>query len=87
MYKLLSVVTDQVKQHTVWDYLIRLIGASLSEPHTGQMASPAMFICIYLSIYVCMYRTSFRKCPHILIYWTASILLSVIQFRKFTTFK
>ena len=62
-----------------------IIGASLSEPHTGQTltASPAMFICIYLSIYVCMYRTSFRKCPHVLIHWTASILLSVIQFRKF----
>ena len=68
MYKLLSVVTDQVKQHTVWDYLIgaslsephtgqtaspaMFIGASLSEPHTGQTASPAMFICIYVYIYV-----------------------------------
>ena len=25
---------------------------------------------------------SFRKCPRVLIHWTASILLSVIQFRK-----
>ena len=56
-----------------------VIGASLSEPHTGQTASPAMFICWYIS----MYRTSFRKCPRILIHWTASILLSVIKFRKY----
>ena len=60
----------------------KVIGASLSEPHTGQTASPAMFIYVY--IYLCLYRTctSFRKCPRILIHWTASILLSVIQFRK-----
>ena len=54
--------------------LLLIIGASLSEPHTGQTASPAMFIS--------MYRTSFRKCPRILIHWTSSILLSAIQFRK-----
>ena len=30
-----------------------------------------------------MYRTSFHKCPRVLIHWTTSILLSVIQFRKF----
>ena len=29
-----------------------------------------------------MYCTSFCKCPHVLIHWIASILLSVIQFRK-----
>ena len=34
---------------------------------------------IYLSM---IYRTSFRKCPHVLIHWTASILQCVIQFRK-----
>ena len=33
-------------------------------------------------IYVYMYRTSFCKRPHVLIHWTASILLSVIQFCK-----
>ena len=37
-----------------------------------------MFICLYL----CLYRMSFRKCPCVLIHWTASILLSIIQFRK-----
>ena len=30
-----------------------------------------------------MYHTSFRKCPLVLIHWTASILLSVIA----TTFR
>ena len=38
---------------------------------------------VYLCLFVYMYRTSFRKYPRILIHWTASILLSVIQFRKF----
>ena len=38
------------------------------EPHTGQTASPAMFICLYL----CLYRTSFRKCPRILIHYMDS---------------
>ena len=35
-----------------------IIGASLSEPHTGQTASPR---CLYIYMYVGMYRTSFRK--------------------------
>ena len=53
------------------------VGASLSEPHTGQMASPVMFI------YLCRYVSYVIKCPCVLIHWTAaSILLSVIQFRK-----
>ena len=38
--------------------------------------------CPLQCLYIYMYRTSFRKCPCILIHWTASILLSVIQFRK-----
>ena len=37
---------------------------------------------MFISIYLCLYRTSFRKCPRVLIYWTALILLSVIQFRE-----
>ena len=57
-------------------FLISLIEASLSEPHTGQTASPAMFIHRYLCI-VC--HSVF---PRVLIHWTASILLSVIQFLK-----
>ena len=63
----------------------RIIGASLSESHTCQMASPAIFIYIYIYVYIfiCMSRTSFRKCPRILIHWTALILQCVImQFRK-----
>ena len=35
---------------------MRVIGASLSEPHTGQTAFPQ---CLYVS----MYRMSFFKCP------------------------
>ena len=50
---------------------------SLSEPHTGQTVSPTMFIYLY----ICLYCMSFRKC--VLIHWTASILLSFIQFCKF----
>ena len=41
--------------------------------------------CLYVSMFVylyTLYRTSFRKFPRVLIHWTASILLSVIQFRK-----
>ena len=34
-------------------------------------------------MYVYMYRTSFCKCLCILIHWTGSILLSVIQFFKY----
>ena len=30
----------------------KIVGASLSEPHTGQTASPAMFIYLYVYIYV-----------------------------------
>ena len=32
--------------------------------------------------HIYLYRTSFYKCPRVLIHWTASILLSIIQFRK-----
>ena len=48
-----------------------LIGASLSEPHTGQTAS----LVIYLSIV----RHSVNKCPRVLIHWTSSILQCVIN--------
>ena len=74
-------------------YIRLVIGASLSEPHTGQTASPAMFIGASLSephtcqtaspaIYLCIVRHSVNKCPRVLIHWTASILQCVIQFRK-----
>ena len=55
--------------------------------HTGQTASPAMFICIYLSMFVCIVRHSVNKCPHVLIHWTASILQCVINSVNATTFK
>ena len=62
--------------HTSTKFLYRnlfmaIVGASLSKPHTCQTASPTI------------YRTSFRKCPRVLIHCTASILLSVIQFCKY----
>ena len=32
----------------------KLIGASLSEPHMDRMTSPASYLCMYESIYVCV---------------------------------
>ena len=41
-----------------------------SQQNIGQQRPPAMFICLNL----CLYRTSFRKCPRVQIHWTASSL-------------
>ena len=54
-------------RHTYLNY--NLFGASLSEPHTGQTASPAMFIYLYVYRYVSYVIPYFH--------WTASILISV----------
>ena len=53
------------------------------EPERAPQWSNGVPSDVYICIYLSMYRTSFRNCSRVLIHWTASILLSVIQFCKF----
>ena len=46
------------RPYRIFDRAATIIGASLSEPHTGQTASPAMYIYIYIYISVCIVRHS-----------------------------
>ena len=68
--------------------VVTFIGVSLSEPHTGQTASPAIYVCLShtsfrksmppcsnsLSSFDFALRPQFRKCHHVQIIETASIL-------------
>ena len=71
------------KYNLIWLAFIRFIGASPSEPHTGQTASPTMFIYMYVGIV----HHFVNKCSHVLIHWKASILPCVINSVNATMFK
>ena len=75
------LLTSCVQQAYIWPH--QFIGASLSKPHTGQTASPAIYLSTYDLSIVCH---SVNKCPRVLIHWTASILQCVINSVSAITF-
>ena len=73
---IVDCITWQIIAIMIWSSNIHNWGEPERAPHWSNSVPRNVYIYVY------MYRTSFRKCPRVLIHWTASILLSVIQFRK-----
>ena len=64
------------------NHIIIIVGVSLSEPHTHETVSPA----IYLFIFVCIIRHSVNKYPHVLSNSLDSFDFAMChQFHKYAT--